>query len=88
MPREKKKIELQVTIHDTPAALRFGGDRYYVTFAGTDYDKGKAAALMALNKTRLKVTIEVDETQNEDNAERKETGSRPWIQKRRASADE
>lgn len=60
--KPKNKIELCVTIHDTPAALRFGGDGYFVTFAGTEVDKSKAAGLMALNKIRLKVTIEVDES--------------------------
>lgn len=56
----KDKLELSVTIHDTPAALRFGGDGYYVTFAGTELDKAKAMALAALTKTPLKVSIEID----------------------------
>lgn len=57
----KAKLELKLSIHQTPAALRFGGDGYFVTFAGTEEDKDKAAALLALNGVPLKVTIEVDE---------------------------
>lgn len=57
----KQRIELQLTIHNTPAALRFGGDGYYVTFVGTEADKDKAAALLALNGVPLIVTIEIDE---------------------------
>ena len=57
----KQTLELRLHIHDTPAALRFGGLGYFVTFAGTEEDKEKAAALLALNGVPLKVTIEVDE---------------------------
>ena len=55
-----KKIELLVTIHDTPAALRFGGDGYFVTFAGTEQDAAQAVKLCALKKMPLKVSIEID----------------------------
>lgn len=56
----KQTLELRLHIHQTAAALRFGGDGYFVTFAGTEQDKEKAAALLALNGVPLKVTIEVD----------------------------
>lgn len=55
------KIELSVIIHDTPAALRFGGDGYFVTFAGTEQDAAEAVKLCALKKVLLKVTVEVDD---------------------------
>jgi hypothetical protein len=61
MAQDKEKLELRLCIHQTAAALRFGGDGYFVTFAGTEEDKDKAAALLALNGVPLLVTIEVDD---------------------------
>lgn len=41
-----EKLELKLMIHQTPAALRFGGDGYFVTLSGTEKDKDKAARLL------------------------------------------
>lgn len=57
---EEKKLTLSLMIHNTPAALRFGSDGYFVTLAGTEQDKEQAAALLALNGTLLKVTFEIE----------------------------
>jgi hypothetical protein len=57
----KEPIVLSVIIHQTAAALRFGGDGYFVTFAGTEQDKEQAKALVDLNNMRLKITVEVEE---------------------------
>lgn len=61
MSKPKAKVVLQVTIHDTPAALRYGGDGYFVTFAGTEFDKEEAAKLLLMNGRALRVTVEEDE---------------------------
>ena len=55
-----KPLVLSVIIHQTAASLRFGGDGYFITFAGTDFDKAEAAKLTLLNNVALKVTIEVE----------------------------
>ena len=60
MSKSNEKIVLSVIVHQTPAALRFGGDGYFITFAGTDFDKAEAAKLTLLNNVALKVTIEVE----------------------------
>lgn len=57
----KTKVVLGVIIHETAAALRFGGDGYFVTFAGTEEDTHEAAKLLLLKKRRLKLTIEEDD---------------------------
>ncbi len=59
-----QKLELLVTIHDTPAALRFGGDGWFATFAGTQFDKDKAAVLTQLTGQRLKLTVEIDDSES------------------------
>ena len=51
---------MRATIHDTPAALRFGGDGALVTFAVPECDKAKAIALAALLRIGLVLTVEVD----------------------------
>lgn len=82
------KIELSVILHDTAAAIRMGGDGYFITFAGTEADIDKAVSLVALKKMRLKLTVEVDDGEGKDNQGEVETksssGQRDWISKRRA----
>ena len=70
MAKAKGKIELKVIIHDTDASLRFGGDGYKLTFAGTEEDLPEAMALSMLKKTRLKLTIEIDDERESDTQKR------------------
>lgn len=81
-------LKLNVTVHDTPAALRFGGDGYLVTFAGTELDKPEAAKLMLLTKARLRITIELEDeheendSQGEGKAAGNKGGRRPWLERK------
>ena len=71
MANKSERLELKVIIHPTPASLRFGGDGYYVTFAGTEEDSTEAMMLNFLKGKLLKITIEQDdETQNREKPER------------------
>ena len=57
---EPQRLTFRATIHDTAAALRFGGDGAFLTLAIPESDAGNAVALIALKKTALRVTIEVE----------------------------
>lgn len=59
------KIEFRATIHDTPASLRLGGDEAFVTFVVPAQDVEHVVGLIALKKTPLKITVEVDSGLNE-----------------------
>lgn len=86
---ESFTVELKVTIHDTPAALRFGSDGYLITFAGTELDKAEAAKLLLVNKRALKLTVEIDDGK-ETEKESSEAGvgsGRPWLRKRAVKTD-
>ena len=90
---DEPKIVFRATIPDTSAALRFGGDEARVTFAVPACDVEKAALLIQAKQMRLKVTVELDESdvtevmqngsQNEE-AETAPKGSRPWLQRNKA----
>lgn len=64
MAKAKDKLELLVTIHETAASIRLGGDGYFITFAGTEKDIDKAVMLAALKKQRLKLTVEIDDSES------------------------
>lgn len=57
----KETLTLKLSIHNTPAALRFGSDGYFVTFAGTEEDSQEAMLLNLMKRKQLKLTIEIDE---------------------------
>lgn len=52
------KIEFNASIHNTPAALRFGGDGAFITIAVPETDKLEAAKLIYMQGMNLKITIE------------------------------
>lgn len=62
------EIQFRATIHDTAAALRFGGDGALVTFAVPESDKANAVALAALLKTGLVVMVRLDAKAGESDA--------------------
>ena len=84
------KVVLSVIIHDTDASLRFGGDGYKLTFAGTEMDKEQAAKLILLKKTPLRLTIELDDGNTQQEQTQDETGKdgaakggrRPWLERK------
>lgn len=88
------ELLLSVTIHDTPAALRFGGDGWMVTFAGTEADKHEAAKLMLFNKQELELVVRLkDHGSTDEGGGEAEAGQsdeepnkgRPWLRKGRGA---
>jgi hypothetical protein len=55
------KIEFSASIHSTPAALRFGGDGAFLTFAVPETDKQAAIKLIYMQGKNLKITIEEED---------------------------
>lgn len=71
------KIEFRATIRDTPASLRFGAEIPSVTLDVCPADESAAVALIALKKTALKVTVEIDDgalTRTNENGKGKTKG--------------